>query len=531
MMRSLQWIGIFVLVSNVVAQVREPSPLTGTARGTVYEDANRNGRKDPGEKGLSGISVSNQRTFTKTDSMGRWKLPASDDMIFFVVKPKNWMTPVDEHQVPRFYYIHKPKGSPPGLKFPGVKPTGPLPASIDFALYRRPEKISFSALFFGDTQPRDLREVDYIARDIVEPLVKGKEKYDFGVTLGDVAFDDLSVTDPLVQIIGLIGIPWYYVLGNHDINYDVPDDELSDEHWEDHFGPNYYSFNHGPTHFVVLDNVVWHGLDNARKDDPKKTAGFYTGELGKTQLAWLRNDLALVPANQLVVFMMHIPMNDLADKKDLYEIVAKRPYALSVSAHTHYQEHRFITSKDGWPNAQPHHHVVNVTTCGSWWTGSPDSRGVPHTTMRDGAPHGYSIFSFDGNQYRIEFRAARRPATYQMNIIAPDTLQSDKVSGTIVFTNVFGGNEKSKVEYSFAGSDWTLMEKTLEPDPLFKEMVERDKSLAKPFRPLPEPIPSPHLWKAVLPNIGKPGVYALHVRTTDMFGQVYYSTRAIRITR
>ena len=100
------------------------------------------------------------------------------------------MTPINHHNLPRFYYIHKPKGSP-NLKFEGVKPTGPLPASIDFPLHRQTEPRKFQAIFFGDPQPRDQKELDYIARDVVEELIGTKAK--FGVTLGDILFDDLSL--------------------------------------------------------------------------------------------------------------------------------------------------------------------------------------------------------------------------------------------------------------------------------------------------------------------------------------------------
>ena len=37
-----------------------------------------------------------------------------------------WRTPLSEHNLPRFYYVHKPHGSPT-LKHPGVAPTGPWP--------------------------------------------------------------------------------------------------------------------------------------------------------------------------------------------------------------------------------------------------------------------------------------------------------------------------------------------------------------------------------------------------------------------
>lgn len=516
---------LFALLLPVVAygQSVPPAPMRGTATGVVFEDKNGNGKRDRNEPGIPGVRVSNQKDIAVTDRNGRWKLPHNDDTIFFVVKPRNWMTPVDENKVPRFYYIHKPAGSPK-LKFEGVKPTGPLPASIDFPLTRKREPNKFSALFFGDTQPRDLREVDYIARDIVEPLIGKTDKYTFGVTLGDVVFDDLSVTEPLVRTIGLLGLPWYYVLGNHDMNLDAPDDRHSDEFWERTFGPNYYSFDHGPTHFVVLDNVVWHGKGNL----PAPT---YKAGLGKTQLEWLKNDLDRVPKNQLVVLMMHIPMTEIAEeeKQQLFRLLEVRPYALSVSAHAHLQEHRFITDKDGWRRPEAHHHVINVTTCGSWWGGAPDGTGVPHATMWDGAPNGYSIFSFDGNQYSIQFRAARRPASDQMNVIAPESLKMADVGGTRVYANVYGGSERSKVEMRFGDGPWVTMQRTIEEDPSFLALAERDKNVQRPYRGLPGAAKSTHLWRGSLPKTTKPGVFPLHVRSTDMFGQVSVTTRAIRV--
>ncbi|MGE0000824.1 MAG: calcineurin-like phosphoesterase C-terminal domain-containing protein [Fimbriimonadaceae bacterium] len=520
-------LAIVFLPSLALGQAVLPGPDTLTARGVVFEDANGNGTRDERERGVGGVWVSNQRHFAKTDRQGKWQLPGNDDTVFYVVKPRGWMVPTDDHNVPVFYYVHKPKGSPPNLRHKGLEPTGPLPESIDFPLRRQKENDEFKALFFGDTQPRDLREVDYLTRDVFEPLYGKADEYDFGVTLGDVVFDDLSVTGPLVQAIGLIGIPWYYVLGNHDINYDVPDDSESDEHWHRYFGPNYYSFDHGPVHFVVLDNVEWHGQENAAKEEPPRSRGYYRAALGQTQMAWLREDLSHQDEDKLVVVIMHIPITEVVDREALYALLAERPYALSVSAHTHMQEHRFVTQADGWPKAEPHHHVINVTTCGSWWAGLPGPRGVPHTTMRDGAPPGYSVFTFDGSDYRIEFRAAGRPADYQMNITAPDAASE----GFEFFVNVFGGSERSTVEYSFAGSEWAPMERTVEADPGYVELVAREGEVAAPFRKLPAAEKSTHLWKARLELTVEPGTHPLHVRTTDMFGQTYVTSRAIRVVR
>ena len=140
------------------------------ATGTVFHDVNKNGKRDAGEKGLPNVAVSNGQEIVETDARGSWKLPASDDVIFFVIKPSGWMTPLNNHKLPRFHYIHKPKGSPPS-RYPGTAPTGPLPKSIDFPLHKQDEPDKFRAIFFGDPQPRTQTEIDYIANDVVAELI------------------------------------------------------------------------------------------------------------------------------------------------------------------------------------------------------------------------------------------------------------------------------------------------------------------------------------------------------------------------
>ena len=76
------------------------------------------------------------------------------------------------------------------------------------------------------------------------------------------------------------------------------------------------------------------------------------------QLTFIKNDLASIPQDQLVVLMMHIPLTDTNDRHDLYRIIEQRPFCISVSGHTHHHEHVWITSEDGWEGpeaASPHH--------------------------------------------------------------------------------------------------------------------------------------------------------------------------------
>jgi hypothetical protein len=497
-----------------------PDWATAIATGVVFVDANGNERFDAGEQPLAGIRVSNGRTITLTDEAGRYRIPVWDDCNIFVIKPRGYRTPLSPDMLPRFYYTHKPAGSPPS-RYPGVAPTGPLPASIDFPLYPQDEPDTFRALFWADPQPRNLREIQYITHDVIEELIGIDAS--FGVTLGDILFDNLTLFEELNARIALIGIPWYNVIGNHDLNMDTREDVYSDETFERIFGPPYYSFDHGPVHFIALDDVIWYW-------DAERDRGTYHGGIDQTQLEFLRNDLALVPDDQLVVLMMHIPITEQRNRQALYRLIEQRPYCMSISGHTHYQEHVFIDSEAGWRGPKPHHHAINVTVSGSWWAGAPDERGIPHTTMRDGAPNGYSILTFDGTGYDIEFRAARFPADYQMNIMTPEQVPAAEAASTEVVVNVFGGSERSTVEMRVDEGPWITLAQSPRTDPLYNAMKDLEAGdTPPPGRKLPDARLTPHIWAGNLPEGLEPGIRLIEVRTTDMFGKTYSAYRAIAL--
>lgn len=509
--------GLLGLALLVSARAEE----TGWAQGVVFEDTNRNQVRDPEERGIPGVLVSNQREVVKTDKAGRWQLPAEDDCVFFVIKPSGWMTPVDAHQLPRFHYVHKPKGSP-DVRFGGVPPTGPLPDSIDFPLHRHPEPGRFQAVFFADPQPRDQKEVDYIAHDVVEELIGTQAR--FGVTLGDIMFDDLSLFENYNALVALIGIPWYNVIGNHDINYDAVDDRHSDETFERVYGPNYYSYACGPVHFVALDNVQWGGAK------PQGT-GKYTAGLGDDQLQFVDNLLEHIPADHLVLFMMHIPIIQMEDRERLFRLIEDRPYTMSISGHTHWQAHFHLGEEAGWRGARPHHHVINVTVSGSWWSGEPDELGIPHTMMGDGAPNGYSIITFDGQQAIVDFKAARRPADYQMNIHLPEVIAAARAAETSIYVNVFAGSTRSSVDLRVGtDGDWVRLTKVIEEDPYYLELKRVEASgVTLRGRELTSAKKSNHLWKGALPAGLQPGVHRIWVRSEDQYGRVFNGSRTIRV--
>ncbi|MEZ5939951.1 MAG: calcineurin-like phosphoesterase family protein [Planctomycetaceae bacterium] len=530
-MRPLVLALIVAVLFSMVLALGPGGRLTGqsveplVARGVVYHDKNHNQQRDAGEETMEGVRVSNGHDIVTTNADGEYKIPVTNDSIVFVIKPSGWQVPLSKDQLPRFYYIHKPEGSPKS-RYPGVEPTGPLPKSIDFPLYPHEEPKQFQALLFGDPQPRDQKEVDWISHDVIEELI-GTEA-SFGVTLGDIAFDNLETFEALNQSIALLGIPWYNVIGNHDINYEAHRREHANETYERVYGPSYYSFDHGPVHFIVVDDIEWQYNQESRK-------GRYVGGIGDTQMEFIKNDLAGIPEDQMVVLMMHIPLIDVEDRHELYRLIEQRPFCISISGHTHYHEHVWIKKEDGWEGPKPHHHIINVTVCGSWWSGAPDERGIPHTTMADGAPNGYSIISFDGADYRLDYRAAGRGPDHQMQLDAPEVISTELDEPAFLYANVFNGSEKTKVEMRVAGqsTDWIELDHVKEADPTYQRTFDREAAIleVKPneWRKLSKPRATGHLWKGAIPTGLPPGLHEIEVRATDHWGRIFNDSRSIRV--
>jgi len=502
----------------------QSAPAAGWATGVVYHDRNGNAVRDAREPGVPHVCVSNGREVVQTDASGRYRLPVDDDTILFVIKPRGWRPVVDDNHISRGYYIHKPHGSP-AFEYPGVPPTGPLPASVDFALYPQDEPQRFRAIIMGDSQVTNAKEVAYLAHDIIEELA-GVEAA-FGMTLGDLVNNNLAMYDDLIATVAQAGKTWYHVSGNHDENYDAPADRQALETYQRHFGPPYYAFDYGPVHFLVLDDVVWE-----QKSPQREKAGYYAG-LGEKQMEFVRNDLSGVPRDRLVVLTMHIPLRELreAEREQLFALLADRLHTLSLSGHYHHALHDFLAAEQGWHSREPHHHMVVVTSCGCWWGGVPDEVGIPHATMRDGVPNGYLIATFDGHKYSFEFKAARRPADYQMQIFAPERVARADAAGTEVVVNVFAGGPRSVVHMRVGdGGEWLTLQPARRPDPYYVRLKEAEKSAEYlQAHRLPKEVECLHLWAGHLPAGLPTGTTTIHVRTTDMFGQTYEARRVITI--
>ena len=294
--------------------------------GFVFEDYNRDGvfQRDR-EPGIPGVLVSNGRDVVRTNDRGRYRLPNIYDrghaptrpeaMSIFITKPSAYDVPVDKDNVPQFFYHHIPGGSPKNVRgedfrFGGLPASGRLPRLINFPLIEGEHKSHFRIVVSGDTQPYSNTEVGYV-RDTIAREWATMPDLEAVIVEGDVMGDDLDLYPRFKNTLSLAKAPQYYVAGNHDLDFDAPTDKNSFDTFKREWGPAYYSFDIGDVHFVVLDDVKYpctptednldglHG--NGNQCDTPTTSPTYNGVVSAEQIEWLRNDLAHVPTDKLIV--------------------------------------------------------------------------------------------------------------------------------------------------------------------------------------------------------------------------------------
>lgn len=495
---------------------------TTTAYGRVIDAAT--------DSGIADVMVSNGDAVVLTDAAGRWALDLAVGDSVFVIKPAGWMTEINpETMLPRFAYIHSPSGSAAAidLHYPGVAPTGALPASIDFALRRQAEPSKFDVVLYTDPQPETLAEIGYIRDDVVARTIDLNAA--FGITHGDVMFDDLAHYDRYNQIVGTVGLPWYNCPGNHDINYEAPSDALSRETFKRVYGTRYHAFLHAGAVFFVLDNVEYFGADPTRRSGK----GRYRGNFGDRQLNFIRNVLRHVPPDALVVCSFHVPLKTLAgrgpgttnvDNDAFLSAIATHRNSVSLSGHTHTNEH--------WYFGAHHHHVLSAVS-GSWWSGPFDARGIPVAVQSDGAPNGSHLLSVDGNRYSTTLIPAHDPAVGQIRLGIDcaghhvGAISRADLGNCFVMANLFDGGPRSVVEIALDAGKFVAMQKSERVDPYVVDLYARNQATKKRWV---QPGKSSHLWQARLPDILGVGAHAIQVRGTDEFGRRHAASMVLEVT-
>ncbi len=517
---------------------------SAVARGTVYLDANKNGVRDRGERGIGGVSVSNGLDVVQTDRAGNYRIPAPAESVLFISKPAQYDVPVNEDNLPQFYYLHYPEGTPSVAEwdYPVIEPTGPLPRRIDFALLPGRAKHKFKAMAFADPQAGSEQDQDMVRVDIVEPLIDNPFGAEFGITVGDVVNDTLALYERHNRMMAQIGIPMWNLPGNHDINYRSPNDFYSTDTYKSVFGPTNYSFDYGHVHFIALDNVDYQGDE----------IGGYRGYLHPEQLEWIKNDIAFVDKSKLLVIATHISLVTYAldsngeryelggnintvNLAELLDVIKDFEHVYGMAGHDTSNSWKVeVDHEHGWYGYPFIAHTLGEARGNGWTVGPRDDRGVRAATMQDGNPNGYYLMSFDGAQVEPKFMPASSNPPTPMRIMLDPLLggtvddtggivaieRGQLLPGTKVVVNLFDGGERDTVWVSIDGSSYVEMENVLRTDPFMERQRAQYAGTSDSFG---APQPSSHLWELELAETLAPGLHVVRVESEDEFGQSAHS--------
>ena len=537
------------LASSGTAQAQSGATATGTITEIVAGVA-------PGAKGppLPGILVSNGRDVVRTGADGRYSLSVAPGQSIFVIKPAGFRLPVDPGtNLVRYSYVHDPEGTPAalGFRYAGIAPTGALPAAIDFELTRVEEPARFDVVLITDPQPESTAELEYVRDDVVCGIIGADAA--FGMTLGDLMFDDLSLYRRYNRIIATIGLPWWNVGGNHDLDYEAPDGVRARDTWKRVFGAPYYAHEHAGALFIMLDNVDYLGIGTGKEAGVR---GAYRGRFSADQLAFVKALLAETPKDKLIVLAFHIPLRTYLDPKDpanntdnagdLLALLGDRP-SVSFAGHTHSTEHHYLGADDGFQNKVAHHHHVLAAASGSWWSGPLDHRGIACADQWDGTPNGSHVLSIDGAAYTTRFVPAAEPAGSRMRIslqtqnhaadrevvrtlamepLLRSPITSDQADGTRVVVNVFDGGPRTRVTYALDDGKPIAMDRVAKVDPFVAQLYARHPETIKKWV---VPQHCSHLFAARLPPDLRPGTYALKVAASDEYGRLLSNAMVLEV--
>lgn len=292
---------------------------------------------------------------------------------------------IDEFNVAKAYFHYYPKGTPAG-KHPSIPATNGIPKEVNFGLSKSLETDTLKVALLGDLQMRIQEEMNYTNR-LLTPELNKRDDLSLAIMLGDIADDNLNLLNATRQITKHFKMTAYAVFGNHDRNLVEAKNGSFNSTFKQIYGPDYYAVNYGKVHFIMLNDVM-----------PTKEG--YKGSLSENQLTFVEKDLKYVPDDYLIVFTQHIPLYTLENLDALLNLIKDRKHVLAVSGHRHILEQEFITYGDN----QILHEVVAGAVCGLWWDGERDWKGIPVAVMGGGAPKGYYIFTFTGNQYKMIYK-------------------------------------------------------------------------------------------------------------------------------
>ena len=524
---------VVTLSNNTVQSINSiPDVKSMTIKGLVYSDG----------MGVEGVVVSDGYEVTTTNADGVYYLPSKKKNGYvFISVPGNYEVENDK-RLPQFYKRLKGGNSIEQKDFKLTKTDNTkhvVLAMADWHLAKRNEDLKqFTDGFLPD-----------VNATIAEYEAKGVKVY--GLTLGDLAWDSFWYSNNFalpeyLEYMNQINCTTFNVIGNHDNNPYAEGDWQAALPYKNIVGPNYYSFNLGNIHYVVLDNIEY---INTGASERKAGKGNYNGVIVREQMDWLKKDLATITnKNTPIVIAMHIPLfgfpqlNNNGEQSntvrltkgdELLSLLKDFAQVKVLSGHTHIN----FTIEES-PSLMEHNIAA---VCATWWWTGKDNYAKNHI-CKDGSPGGYSVWENDGNNMQWYYKSMGYEKEYQFRAYDLNTVHitaekhapksdNNKLSQYAdvyakpnnqneVLINVWGYDSKWNVEVTESGKPLKV-NRISAKDPLHIISYEAIKlNLGGKITPSFVTNNSVHMFKTKASN----ATSTLLIKVTDRFGNVYTET-------
>ena len=478
-----------------------PGGPDATVSGTVLD-----------QRGLpvEGVVVSDGLLTTLTDESGNYALDSDLSKRRFV-----------QVTIPAAYEIPVKDGIP---QFWQRIPEGSTKVRADFTLTaRRKAAPRYTILMTADPQIRSrnarydnfaFHSIDMyeeMCRDLQETAASITDRPVYGISLGDLVHNDMSLYPTYCAGIADFDFPVFNVIGNHDHVQNVATDREAVKKFEEHLGPTCYSVELGELHFIFLDNII---MKNNTLD-PNAT-GAYNDGLSDEVYSWLCNDLKYVDKNKIIMLCAHSSMFRKPDSEpaerdrhgpDYASRLAQYRFVHSWAGHSHINFNYAYSAEEPaakFPNVESH---ILARSTGALW--------LNERISTDGTPRGYLVVDVDGEQISWYYKPSGLGRDRQIRAYAPGAWYSDGY----VYANVWNHDARwSEVRYTDSGKDKAGMKRVTAYDGAFVRMADyynstQNTATFEPFR-------TSHMFR-ILPTAG---ATQATIETTDRFGEHYTTT-------
>jgi hypothetical protein len=451
---------------------------------------------DSNGKPLAKVAVTDGNNIIRTDAQGKYRLEATRDAMFvYITVPSGYEIPAENNMAVFYKRIIPVKGV----------------FVADFVLRKSDQDDNrHYAIVWADPQINNQEEADQLLSTAVPDTrlfaAELKKKGPVvGIAAGDLSWDAAPIIPAYKKAIQETGIPFFQVLGNHDMDINVRSDEQSDSTFRKSMGPSWYSFNRGKAHYIVLDNVFYY------------SDGYnYMGYITEQQFRWLEQDLSTVQKESLVFVSMHIsaytnektrikaaadnPGDITVNRRFLYDLL--KPYkAHLLTGHTHYNEN--IEHE----NIYEH---IHAAVCGTWWIAP---------LCGDGTPRGYGVYEINGDSLTWHYKTIGKSSNYQMRVYNKGSYPERPLD---VAVNVWNWDASWKVNWYEDNAPRGEMKRETALD------AAVITALTGPDRPAKYPWARPLLTDHIF--FATPSVHAksVTIEVTDRFGNKYVETIGLK---